>query len=128
VRAIIDAQALLWFMAGHRNLSDNARRLLGDADHEILLGAGTIWEIAIKVGLDKLRLAQPFELFMERAIQDNSLVLLPVSIRHAAAVIALPRHHRDPFDRLLVAQAMVEQVPIISSDVALDAYPVARLW
>jgi PIN domain nuclease of toxin-antitoxin system len=70
----------------------------------------------------------PFETFMEKAILDNDLALLSISVKHADTVAALPLHHRDPFDRLLAAQAIVEQVPIISADKMLDAYPVARLW
>ena len=94
----------------------------------MLLSAGTLWEIAIKVGLNKLQITEPYDVFMEKAILDNDLTVLPISLQHATTVVSLPLCHRDPFDRMLVAQAMVEQVPIISSDVALDTYLIARIW
>jgi PIN domain nuclease of toxin-antitoxin system len=97
---------------------------MADTTNELLLSTGTVWEIAIKVAINKLTLAQPSGAFMEKAILDNDLILLPISVKHAATVAALPLHHRDPFDRLLVAQGIVEQVPIVSADTALDAYPV----
>jgi PIN domain nuclease of toxin-antitoxin system len=97
-------------------------------DSELLLSTATYWEIAIKLSLNKLRLADPYEEFMNRAIADNDLTVLPITVKHAAAVAVLPFHHRDPFDRLLVAQAMVEQVPILSNDALFDAYSITRLW
>jgi len=128
MRVLLDAHALIWFVWGHDNLSAKAQAVMADGSNDLLLSMGTLWEIAIKVGLRKLKLADPYELFMERAVVDNELTILPISIKHAAAVADLPLHHRDPFDRLLVAQALVEQVPILSGDAALDAYPIVRLW
>lgn len=128
MRLLLDTHALLWFVWDHANLSDTARRLMNDPDNELLLSTGTIWEIAIKVGVNKLTLAEPYEEFMSRAIVDNNLTVLDISVRHAAVLTTLLFHHRDPFDRLLVAQAMVEQISLISNDPALDAYSVRRLW
>ncbi|HUT95951.1 MAG TPA: type II toxin-antitoxin system VapC family toxin [Thermoguttaceae bacterium] len=128
MRALLDAHAILWFIWGHGNLSAKAQAIMADGSNDLLLSAGTLWEIAIKVGLGKLQIAEPYEVFMDKAILDNDLSVLPISVKHAATLSTLPLHHRDPFDRLLVAQAMVEQIPIVSGDPALDAYPVARLW
>jgi len=128
MRLLLDTHALLWFMWEHVNLSENARTLMSDPDNDLLLSTGTLWEIAIKVGLKKLTLAEPYEDFMNRAIADNDLKVLEINVQHAAALTTLPLYHRDPFDRLLVIQAMVEEIPLVSNDPALDAYSVRRLW
>jgi len=128
MKLLLDTHALLWFVWDHANLSENARNLMNDPDNELLLSTGTIWEIAIKVGLNKLTLAEPYEDFMNRAIADNDLTVLETSVRHAAVLTTLPFHHRDPFDRMIIAQAIAEEIAIVSSDAAFDAYPVTRLW
>jgi PIN domain nuclease of toxin-antitoxin system len=128
MRLLLDTQALLWFLWQHANLTTAARNLMTDPKNELLLSAVNYWEIAVKVSIGKLVLSEPFEKFINEAIANNHLTVLPVSVSHAAALIGLPFHHRDPFDRLLVAQAQVEQIPIISADAAFDAYGVQRLW
>jgi len=84
--------------------------------------------MAIKLSLGKLSLAQPFKVLIPQQMRLNGIKLLGIEIEHTAAVSKLPFHHRDPFDRLLIAQAMVEQMPIVSADTAFDTYPVKRLW
>lgn len=93
-----------------------------------MLSAASVWELAIKASLGKLLLNQPYEQFITRQLAREEITLLDIAVAHLAVVATLPLHHRDPFDRLLVAQALVEQVPIISVDAALDAYAVQRLW
>jgi PIN domain nuclease of toxin-antitoxin system len=105
-----------------------ARTLIDDATNEKLISPASYWEIAIKIRAGKYMLNQPYQAFIERGIADNGFLVLPVEPKHTAALITLPLHHRDPFDRLLVAQAMVEQTSILSCDPTLDAYPIARLW
>jgi PIN domain nuclease of toxin-antitoxin system len=87
-----------------------------------------LWEISIKVGLSKLRLSLPYRDWMEKAITDLGLTLLPISLDHAATQSTLAFHHRDPFDRLLIAQALVEGLSLVSSDGVFDQYGVTRLW
>jgi PIN domain nuclease of toxin-antitoxin system len=128
MKLLLDTHALLWFVWDHANLSENARNLMNDPDNELLLSTGTIWEIAIKVGLNKLTLAEPYEDFMNRAIADNDLTVLETSVKHAAMLTTLPFHHRDPFDRLIIAQAIAEGIIVVSGDTVFDAYPVTRLW
>jgi len=94
----------------------------------LLLGAGTIWEISIKVGLKKLSLSLPFRDWMAQALTDLSLSILPITVEYADAQAALPYHHKDPFDRLLVAQAKIEGIAIVSGDILLDSYRIKRLW
>ena len=91
------------------------------------MSVASLWEIAIKVSIGKLGLAAPFDTLIPQQIGANGFELLN-EINHAAALIGLPFHHRDPFDRLLVAQAVVEQMQIVSIDPAFDAYPISRVW
>jgi PIN domain nuclease of toxin-antitoxin system len=93
-----------------------------------LVSPASYWEIAIKIRLGKYVLAEPYVDFMRRAVEGNGFEILHIDYRHTAALIDLPIHHRDPFDRLLVAQAMIEDIPIVSSDPWVGAYAVTRLW
>ena len=102
--------------------------MIEDENNEKLFSAGSFWEIAIKVGLGKLVLAEPFGVLMPREIAHNHFTILPIRLEHASAVVALPRHHGDPFDRLLIAQAMVEDIPILSADQAFDTYGPVGVW
>jgi PIN domain nuclease of toxin-antitoxin system len=88
----------------------------------------TCWEIAIKVGLKKLDLGEPATTFLPRELAANHFDLLGIELRHATFVESLPPHHKDPFDRLLLAQAIIEGMPVVSVDVALDPYGITRLW
>ena len=128
MRLLIDTHAFLWFVLNDPQLSSNARVLMTDPSNELLLSPATYWEIAIKISLGKYALPGDFADFMERQVADNNLTVLPITIRHAAVVATLPFHHRDPFDRLLIAQAMTEAVPVLSGDAVFDAYPVTRMW
>jgi PIN domain nuclease of toxin-antitoxin system len=101
----------------------NAQALINDANNDIFLSVGSLWEIAIK-----LSLTQPFETFIPQQLGINSISLLSITVDHAVKVSALPFHHRDPFDRLLVAQALVSDMPIVGADGVFDAYGVKRLW
>jgi PIN domain nuclease of toxin-antitoxin system len=127
MRLLLDTHALLWFVWNHPSLSATARTLMSDPANTLLLSAATIWEIAIKVRVGKLTLADPYEVFMNQAVATTRLTVLPIEIRHAAGLTALPFQHRDPFDRLLIAQAQVEQVPLLSADTVFDRYGVSRL-
>ena len=128
MRLLLDTHSFLWFISGSTNLSPTARTLIEDASNQPLLSAASLWEMAIKLSLGKLSLAQPFEVLIPQQMRLNGIKLLGIEIEHTAAVSKLPFHHRDPFDRLLIAQAMVEQMPIVSADTAFDTYPVKRLW
>jgi PIN domain nuclease of toxin-antitoxin system len=124
----MDTHTFLWFVLNDASLSVTARTLIVDPRNDILLSPASYWEIAIKIGLGKYRLPGPFQVFMEHQIAQNKFDVLPITVAHAAVVAILPLHHRDPFDRLLIAQAMAEQIPILGADTAFDAYPVSRLW
>jgi PIN domain nuclease of toxin-antitoxin system len=108
-------------------LGAQARSLIQDEANELLFSAASVWEISIKVGIGKLQLAEPVSTYVPSRMQSSGVSALAVNHVHAAAVSDLPRHHGDPFDRLLVAQALTEGVPILSSDTQLDAYDSERI-
>ncbi len=124
----LDTHTFLWFIAGSKNLSPKARKLIEDEANRVFLSAASLWEIAIKVSLGKLALSEPFETLIPAQLEMNSIEMLGISVSHTSQVASLPFHHRDPFDRLLVSQALTEEIPIVSADEALDTYGVARLW
>jgi len=128
VRAIIDSHALIWAVDDPERLASKAREVIGDSTNEILFSSSSIWELAIKVGLGKLILSLPFDTWMRQAVTDLRLTILPITIECADVQSKLENHHRDPFDRLLVAHARVWGVPIISSDPIFDRYGIQRIW
>jgi PIN domain nuclease of toxin-antitoxin system len=128
MRLLLDTHTFLWFIIDDSSLSGNARALIEDSNNNVVLSVASLWEMAIKISLGNLTISQPFNVFMTEQMRLNAIDLLNISIDHAAVVATLPFHHRDPFDRLLVAQAMVERLPIVSVDTVFDAYDVERLW
>lgn len=128
MKLLLDTQALLWFVLGDASLSATARQLIEDAANSKHVSPASYWELAIKISIGKYVLHEPFETFIDRAIRQNGFQILPIEPRHTAALINLPFHHRDPFDRLIVAQAIVENLILVSADPAFDAYSIQRLW
>ena len=127
MKLLLDTHTFLWFIDDNPQLSQKGKTLL-EADNELLLSIASLWEIAIKLRLGKLTVAMPIEVLMTQQLTRNDINVLSITVSHLVMVSTLPLHHRDPFDRLLIAQAMVEQMPIVSADPAFDAYPVQRLW
>ena len=128
MRLLVDTQSLIWFDQNDPRLSIRAKSLLESPDNELWLSPASYWEIAIKVSLGKLTLTTSFDEFLTRIIAQNRLVVLPILVEHCATLIGLAHHHRDPFDRMLIAQAITEKVAVVSSDEQFDVYPVTRLW
>jgi PIN domain nuclease of toxin-antitoxin system len=128
MRLLLDGHALLWYVDQDQFLSPAAHAAITEPTNDLLLSAGTIWEIAIKYGLGKLSLSLPYGQWMMKAIADLELAILPITVAYAEAQSSLPTHHRDPFDRLLVAQTQVENVQLVSRDAIFDQYGVSRLW
>jgi PIN domain nuclease of toxin-antitoxin system len=125
---LLDTHAFLWFLLDDPQLSGTAKTLIEDPANEVEVSPASYWEIAIKIGLKKYALPEPYQVFMEREIADNGFRILHIEPKHTALLTTMPLHHRDPFDRLLAAQALVEAIPLVSGDPALDAYGVNRLW
>ena len=128
MKFLTDTNAFLWFITDSPRLPGKAKALLESRDNERLLSIASVWEIAIKASLGKLTFRKPLEEFIPGQIALNHFIILDLSVAHALQVARLPFHHRDPFDRMLVAQCLVESLPLMSSDDALDAYGVQRLW
>jgi PIN domain nuclease of toxin-antitoxin system len=128
VNLLLDTHAFLWFLNNDPQLSAAAKSLIEDPNNRKFVSIATCWEIAIKVGLRKLDLGEPATTFLPRELAANHFDLLGIELRHATFIETLPLHHRDPFDRLLIAQSMIEAIPVISVDAAFDAYGASRLW
>ena len=124
ISPLLDTHTTIWFWQDDPRLSRRAKSLIEDPSNRKRVSIASCWEIAIKVGLGKLYLGEPTRPYLERLLVRNHFDLLPITLEHATAVEGLVSHHKDPFDRLLIAQAIVENIPIISVDSAFDAYPV----
>jgi len=124
VRILLDTQCWLWMALSPDRFSARARRLVEDRQTVLFLSAASAWEIAIKQGLGKLRLPQPPEAYVPARMTALSVLPLAIESHHALRVSSLPPHHRDPFDRLLVAQAQIEGLPLLTADTTLAAYDV----
>ncbi len=123
---LLDTQAFLWWVTDDPRLSKRASRAI--AGSECLLSVASCWEMAIKVSLGKLTLSGAVERFVQAQLEVNGFRLLAVSLEHVGGVAALPFHHRDPFDRLLAAQSLAEEVPLVSADPVFRKYGVTRVW
>lgn len=125
---MLDTHTLVWLVEEPAKVSAAAMAFIQPVTNNVHLSAATIWELAIKVGQGKLTLSQPYRPWMEKAMADLILTVLPVTIAYAERQAGLPPLHKDPFDRLLIAQALVEGIPVVSADATFDAYGVPRIW
>jgi PIN domain nuclease of toxin-antitoxin system len=128
VRVLLDTRTFLWWVEDAPILSKEARAAIGNPENERLLSLASCWEMAIKLGLGKLRLPGAIERFIPEQLVANVFRQLPIELRHVARVAVLPFHHRDPFDRLLAAQALEERCVIVSADPIFAKYGVSRIW
>jgi len=128
LRLLLDTHALLWSVLDDPHLSGKARAALSEPDTEILISAVSIFEITLKHRLGKLKQAGPFARHHKRMLADLDWLPLPVGMDHAALAGSLEIPHKDPFDRLLIAQARIERVPIVSNEKQFDAFGVERIW
>ena len=130
MRQLLDTHTFIWFVTGSSRINNKVREQIESNDN--LLSIASLWEIAIKSSIGKLDLELSIEQLVEEQIIANGIELLDITTEHItehiAVVANLPLHHRDPFDRLIIAQAMVEQIPVVGSDKAFDSYSVQRLW
>ncbi|CAN5703674.1 type II toxin-antitoxin system VapC family toxin [soil metagenome] len=124
MRVLLDTHVWLWMQAEPERLSSDARDTITDLANELLLSAASSWEIAIKWSLGKLDLPEPPDRYVPDRLTSSGVTALAILHGHALAVARLPRHHRDPFDRMLVAQARAEGLPLLTADPVFDRYPV----
>ncbi len=125
---LLDSHAFLWFVWDDPLLSPAAKQRIEDPANHKWVSVASCWEIAIKAGLGKLRLGEPTTTFLPRELATNHFSLLRIELAHATLVETLPPHHKDPFDRLLIAQAIIEKLPLVSADAVFEEYGVTRLW
>ena len=128
MRILLDTHTFLWWLTESSRLSETVRRTIFDPSVEKLISAATAWEITTKHRLGKLPSADPIASDIPEAIAAQGFRELPLSVADAARAGALPGPHRDPFDRMLIAQALARDLVLISNDAAFDRYPVRRLW
>ena len=122
MNVLVDTHAWIWSLASPERLSAEARAVLSSRRNVVFLSAASAWELAIKAALGKIELPEPVETFVISRMARQGITPLPVTHVHALRVSSLPPHHRDPFDRLLIAQAIVEKLPILTADVAFSRY------
>ena len=128
MRLVIDTHALIWFCEGNPALSAPARAAMEDDANDRFISHATPWEMAIKLSLGKLRLQSDFAVIFPGVVDANGFAMLPPRVEHYRALVPLPRHHGDPFDRFIIAQAKVEGLSIITGDPHFSAYGVPLLW
>jgi PIN domain nuclease of toxin-antitoxin system len=127
MRVLLHSHVFLWWVADDARLNARLRRRIASAESECWFSHASIWEMAIKVSLDKLRLGRPVERFVAEHCETNGFRLLPISLKHICLVETLPWHHRNPFDRLLVAQALCEGLTLATHDPVLRRYGIRTL-
>jgi len=127
VKVLIDTHIFLWWVNGDQ-LSEHALAILQNSDAEVYISIASLWEMTIKSSLGKLELPAPVGEFFPSQILMNSFKLLPIEIGHLSVLQTLPFHHRDPFDRIMISQAMSESMYLISADHCFEEYPVSLIW
>lgn len=127
MKLLLDTHTLIWFLDGNEKMTQVARSHIEDADNKNFISIASIWEMAIKISLNKLQMKTPFKKLYDY-ISENGFEILPLEFEHALQVSILEFHHRDPFDRIIISQAIAENISIVSGDKQFDAYPIKRVW
>jgi PIN domain nuclease of toxin-antitoxin system len=128
MKLLLDTHTLIWFLEDNENLSPRAKKAIETNLDTVYISIVSLWEIAIKINLNKLKLEIPFDDLVDIELSANKLELLPILPTHTKVLLTLPLHHRDPFDRMLIAQAKSERLLLVSADNALDQYAIDRYW
>ena len=128
MRLLLDTHTFIWYVTDNPKLSAHVKLLIEDENNEKLISIASIWEMAIKHSIGRLNFSLPFMEFVGQQLTVSNIGLLEINLQHIEVVASLPLHHRDPFDRLIIAQSMAEQIPILSVDAIFDAYTIARVW
>lgn len=128
MRVLLDTHTWLWWLSAPQQLNADTRALIADRANQLLLSVASTWEIAIKVSIGKLHLPGPLATFLPEQLRQDEIEVLGIDINHTFRVASLPHHHRDPFDRMLVAQALVESLPLVTADPLLRPYGATLIW
>ena len=128
MKVLLDTHTFLWAIRADERLSSRAREIFIAGRNELLLSVASIWEILLKVQVGKIRFEEPAVGYLKRQIFKNNIRMLPILMDHVAHLESLPLHHRDPFDRILVAQSMEENLSLLSADPLMKRYSVPVIW
>jgi PIN domain nuclease of toxin-antitoxin system len=128
MRGLIDTSTFLWFISGDSRLSHTAKTFISEIDNEIFLSIVSLWEIAIKISLGKLEISMTYDNLLSAQIEENEIRLLPIEKHHLKELVTLPFYHRDPFDRLIIAQGIAENLLILTCDRLFNNYPIEKIW
>jgi PIN domain nuclease of toxin-antitoxin system len=128
MRLLLDTHAFLWFIEGSPNLSGVARDAIENRENQRFLSIASLWEIAIKVSVGKLELGMTLTELVEREVYGNAIEIIKIRSEHLDHLAKLPFHHKDPFDRLMISQSLVESLPMVTRDSVFELYPVQMLW
>ncbi|BAZ16545.1 hypothetical protein NIES4071_84220 [Calothrix sp. NIES-4071] len=128
MKALLDTHAFLWWVTNDSQLSSTVISILSDRSNEIFFSTASSWEIAIKAQLQKLELPSNPEIYIAEQLEINSFQVLPIELKHTLQTYYLPNHHKDPFDRILVAQSQVENLPLLTLDAKIAQYGVNVIW
>ena len=128
MKLLLDTHVFLWWIGDDGRLSQPARNAIASSSNAVFLSIASAWELAVKIRLGKLNLEDDLERFLPNQLQRNAVTALPVSLSHAMRLHHLPLHHRDPFDRMLVVQAQIEGLTLVTADPFVRLYDVPTLW
>jgi PIN domain nuclease of toxin-antitoxin system len=128
MKLLLDTHSFIWFFSGNSNLSNTVRELMDDTSHQKLISLASVWEMGIKQSKGKLTLALPLQEYILEKTKLEDFEILPIKLEHLGIIPTLPFYHNDPFDRLLIAQALTENISILSIDIVFDQYKVTRIW
>jgi PIN domain nuclease of toxin-antitoxin system len=128
VTLLLDTHCFLWYVLDDPKLTVPAKLATEEPTNAVLVSPASYWEIAIKISAGKYRLNRSYDEFWRRGMVENNIGVLPIELRHTSQLVSLPFHHKDPFDRLLVAQTLTEHISLVSGDTTLDAYGIQRIW
>ena len=128
MRVLLDTHALLWWITDDERLSAPARGAIAAGDNEVFVSAASAWEIATKSRLGRLPIPEPWDEFISTHLEKNEFQPLAITMRHTFGLTSLPELHRDPFDRILIAQALAEDMPLVSGDRQVRSYPAPTIW
>ncbi len=128
MRALLGTHTFLWWITDDPRLSGRGREVISDGRNELFLSAASGWEIAIKAALGRLEIPGDLQRFVSEQLSRNAIQSLPIHLSHALHTSTLPGHHRDPFDRILVSQALLEKMALVSADPQIARYPIEVVW
>lgn len=128
MKVLLDTHALLWYYQDSPELSDKVKELVADESSDVAISVASFWEIGVKLSVRKLELGEPFEDFADTVVYAHKFKVLGIELPHIAHISRLPMHHRDPFDRMIIAQSFCEEMPVVTVDLKFERYGVATIW